>query len=85
MRATDVLVVGGFVLLLLVLVAAGTWWQLWVARKVSGRFLNRARLDKLDPASRKRLEERIRRIPGGKQLLAKAGRSVDGQASDESK
>ncbi len=55
MRATDVLVVGGFVLLLLVLVAAGTWWQLWVARKVSGRFLNRARLDKLDPATRKLL------------------------------
>ena len=84
MRATDVLVVGGFVLLLLVLVAAGTWWQLWVARKVSGRFLNRARLDKLDPATRKLLEERIRRIPGGKQFLAKAGRRPERRASDDS-
>jgi hypothetical protein len=60
----------GIVVFLALLVGAGTWWQLWVSRKVGGWASNR--FERLDPAGRQRLEPRIRSVPGGKQFLAKS-------------
>ena len=70
MSWNDVLVWAGVIVVLAALVGAGIWWQTWIARKLADRFLNPSQFEKFDPASRKRLEAKIRRIPGRQELLA---------------
>jgi hypothetical protein len=83
MNWNAILVYAGIVVCWAVFIGAGIWWQTWMSQKIAGRFLNPSRLEKFDPATRQRLEARLRRMPGGREFLARSAKDETHQDSPD--
>ena len=82
MNWTDAVVWFGIVAFLALIIGFGTWWQLWVTRRVGAWNLKRYKA--LTPESQGKLAESIRHIPGGKRFLKRANRDGEGSETKES-